>query len=646
MLENKEERVKKTILILLVSILCLFGCSSPKQDGYKAGTYQGSATGRNGDVVVEVTLSESAIEKIEVIEHSESEGFAEPAIEKVPFDIIKYQSLNVDTVSGATITSEAIIEAVTNALKEAGVDVEVLKNKEIEKEKAGETIEKTADVIIVGGGGAGISAATAVTEEGKSVILIEKTASLGGNTLASGGVWNAVNNEIGANFEMEDSRFKTLRDYLEYDEDIFEGEFKETYKVLKSQINEYLDSGSTTLFDSVEFHLIQSYLGGMRKDLDGNEINGDYDLLYILTSKSDETIKWLEDTTGSKFSDKILIEPNGALWLRSQLYENSKLEDLFNKPKEYVLNNGGEIIFECTAKELIVDNGRVVGVKAVMSDGTEVVLNANNGVILATGGFGANFEMVKEYDNYWGDILDKVILSTNVDSTVGEGIIMAQEAVDAAVIGMEFTQLNPIGFASNGSLAQGNGGNVFYVTPEGVRFVNEYAERDVVSIAALTYGGEGGLFYEIGLKSNMAPSMSLWQDADCYEAKTLEELAEMIGIDPDVLVNETNKYNGYVESGVDPEFDKNVFTSKIEIVEEGDLYVARALRPSIHHTMGGLVIDKDTHVYNTSGEIIEGLYAAGEVTGGIHAGNRLGGNAIADVYTFGKIAGKNAAEGK
>lgn len=645
--------MKKAVALSLACALCLSGCGTTAEPKETAGnepavetaTHQGTAMGRNGELTVEVTIAGDTIKSVSVVEHTETEGISDPAIEKIPTTIVENQSLKVDAVTGATITSEAIVEATAAALEQAGFDVQALRDKDVEKKAAGETVEKTADVVIVGGGGAGISAATAAVEEGKSVILIEKTAALGGNTLASGGVWNAVNADIDATMTMEESRVQTLKDMLEYDEGMFEGKFLDTYKTLKTQINDYLASGSTTLFDSVEMHLVQSYVGGLREDLDGNTVHGDYDLLYTLTSKSDETLQWLEATTGSEFSDNLLIEPNGALWKRAQVYKNSKLEDLFNRPQKYVTENGGEIIYECAAKELIVEGDRVAGVRAELSDGTEVVLHANNGVILATGGFGRNMEMVKAYDNYWGDVLNKVTVSTNVSSTVGEGITMAQDGVDAAVTGMEFTQLNPVGFASNGALAQGNGGNVFYVTPEGRRFVNEYAERDVVSKAALTYGGEGGLFYEIGLKSNMAGSLSLWQDADCYEAATIAELAELIGIDAETLCEETEKYNSYVETGVDPEFNKNVFTAKIE-VEDGDVYVARALRPSIHHTMGGLVIDTGCHVYNNSGEQINGLYAAGEVTGGIHAGNRLGGNAIADVFTFGKIAGKNAAAGK
>lgn len=606
---------------------------------YTAGTYTGTAKGRNGDITVEVTVTGDEITSVVVKEHQETEGIADPAIERIPQRIVEGQSLGIDAIAGATITGDAILEAVANALEQAGADVEALKAKKVEK-TAGETVEKTADVIIVGGGGAGISAAAAAASEGKTVILIEKTAALGGNTLASGGVWNAVNKDLDAATLSDDGRAATLKTYLEYDEALFEGEFLDAYKTLKQQITDYLADDTSHLFDSVEFHLIQSYLGGLREDLDGNSIHGDYELLNTLVSNSDATIQWLEETAGSEFNDT-LSEPIGSLWLRAQTPKNSKQVDLFDQPAAYVESNGGEIIYECTAEELIVEDGVVTGVNASMSDGTKVILHGNNGVILATGGFGANTEMVMQYDNYWGDNLYPEIGTTNVSATVGEGITMAQEAADADVTGMEFTQLMPIGFASNGQLALGNGTNVMYVTPEGKRFVDEYAERDVISQAAFDNGGEHGLFYEVGLRSNCA----LWNDEDCFEADTIEELAEMIGMDPAVFSAEVEKYNGFADAGKDDEFGKSVFTTKIE-TKDGDKYAARAMRPSLHHTMGGLVIDNDCHVINKSGEVIKGLYAAGEVIGGIHAGNRLGGNAIADIYTFGRIAGTNAANAK
>ena len=633
------KKLMRSLLLTAVVSTSVFAAAATAGT-FTPGEYQGTGNGRNGSIEVEVTLSEDRIESVEIVSHSESEGISDPAIEKIPAAIVEEQSLAVDAITGASLTSAGILEAVTDAIAKSGADTEALMQKK--EAEAGETIEKTADVIIVGAGGAGVSAATAVASEGKTAIVIEKTASAGGNTLASGGVWNAADPEMDAITPSEEGRITILKSYLEYDDSDFQEEYVEAYHTLKDQINEYLAGDTSMLFDSTEFHLIQSYLGTIREDLDGNMIYPNYDLISNLVYSSLDTMKWLSETTGSEFNDKVIIEPNGALWKRAHIEKNSKWEDLFGRPIAYAEENGVEFVYDCTADQLIVEDGAVTGVHATLKDGTEVILHANNGVVLSTGGFGANFDMVREYDNYWGDILDKVNSTTNVSAAQGEGILMAQEAVDAATTGMGFIQMNPIGFASNGALAQGNGGNVFYVNENCERFVNEYAERDVVSRAALENCADGGLFYEIGLKSQMEPSLALWQDADCYEAATIEELAELVGLDPEALAAQTEKYNSYVEAGEDPEFGKSIFYCKIE-TEGDDTYVCRTLRPAIHHTMGGLVIDTECHVYNTNDEVIKGLYAAGEVTGGIHAGNRIGGNAIADAYTYGRIAGTSAA---
>lgn len=637
--EGTMKKLMRSLLLTAVVSTSVFAAAA-QAGTFTPGEYQGTGNGRNGSIEVEVTLSEDRIESVEIVSHSESEGISDPAIEKIPAAIVEEQSLAVDAITGASLTSAGILEAVTDAIAKSGADTEALMQKK--EAEAGETIEKTADVIIVGAGGAGVSAATAVASEGKTAIVIEKTASAGGNTLASGGVWNAADPEMDAITPSEEGRITILKSYLEYDDSDFQEEYVEAYHTLKDQINEYLAGDTSMLFDSTEFHLIQSYLGTIREDLDGNMIYPNYDLISNLVYSSLDTMKWLSETTGSEFNDKVIIEPNGALWKRAHIEKNSKWEDLFGRPIAYAEENGVEFVYDCTADQLIVEDGAVTGVHATLKDGTEVILHANNGVVLSTGGFGANFDMVREYDNYWGDILDKVNSTTNVSAAQGEGILMAQEAVDAATTGMGFIQMNPIGFASNGALAQGNGGNVFYVNENCERFVNEYAERDVVSRAALENCADGGLFYEIGLKSQMEPSLALWQDADCYEAATIEELAELVGLDPEALAAQTEKYNSYVEAGEDPEFGKSIFYCKIE-TEGDDTYVCRTLRPAIHHTMGGLVIDTECHVYNTNDEVIKGLYAAGEVTGGIHAGNRIGGNAIADAYTYGRIAGTSAA---
>lgn len=642
------KKLLKVVLGLMLTVsMAACGTTDTGSDagaGYKAGTYTGVAAGRNADITVEVVLSETAIESVTITDHAETADIAAPAISGIPEAIVTHQSLGVDAISGATITSDAIVAAVANALESAGADVEALKNVEV-KVEAGEPIEKTVDVVIVGGGGAGISAAAAATEKGAKVILIEKTAALGGNTLACGGVFNTISEELIEKTAMMDSKVKALEAYLEMDEAEFEGEYLNVFKTLKGQITEYLNGDKEHLFDSIELHTIQTYLGGKRTDLDGNEISGNFELVTTLTTKSYETAMWMTNLWGAEWED-YLSEPIGSMWLRSlKAVGNDKKTNWFDKPAAYVTENGGEIMYNTTADKILTEDGKAVGVHATMADGTDVTVHAN-AVIITTGGFGANTEMVMQYDNYWGDDLYAEIGTTNVNSTVGEGIVMAQEALNAAVTGMEFTQLMPISFASNGILALGNGSNVIFVNPEGERYVNEYAERDVLSKAAFEFGGEEGLFYEVSTRETSINLPPMWNDTDCYEAKTLEEVAAMVGIPAEALVNTVNTYNTYVDNQYDEDFQKEALATRIELKSENDTYTIRVMKPSIHHTMGGLMIDGETHVYNTDGEVISGLYAAGEVIGGMHAGNRLGGNAITDIYTFGRIAGYNAAEGK
>ncbi|KPU43139.1 urocanate reductase precursor [Oxobacter pfennigii] len=232
----------------------------PANAVYKAGTYDASAAGKIGDISLSVTFSESRIERIDIVDHQETPGISDPALERIPKAIIDNQSLAVDAVAGATITSNAILTAVESAVVKAGGNVDALKVKKAADKKA-ENIEKTADVIIIGGGGAGISAAASAAENGATVILIEKSASLGGNTLVSGFAWNAVDPEIQGKIDTMPGQLDTLKSILKLDEKEF-GKFSNTLVTLKGQINNYLAGDTSKMFDSVEFHMIQAYMGG------------------------------------------------------------------------------------------------------------------------------------------------------------------------------------------------------------------------------------------------------------------------------------------------------------------------------------------------------------------------------------------------
>lgn len=610
---------------------------------YTAGTYTGTAPGRNGDITVQVTFSEDAITAVEVTDHKETEGIADPALERIPEDIVTYQSLGVDAIAGCTITSEALIEAVAAAAAEAGADVEALRAVAVEKAGAGEKIEKTVDVVVIGAGGAGMAAAAAAADSGASVIILEKTAAMGGNTLASGLAMNAADPEKASQMEALTGQEATLKAVLEYDEADF-GEFAETLTVLKGQIKEYLAGDTSKVFDSTEWHIIQTYMGGKRTDLDGNPIEGQYDLISTLCGESLDTYHWLGDTVGIALSDN-MTSPVGSLWLRGHNFETK--QGVFDASMAFVTGKGGELMLETKAEHLLLDGGKVTGVSAVKNDGTEVEIHAH-AVVLATGGFGANEDMVRKYNTYWPAIPDG-IKTTCVAAATGDGINLALEA-GAALKDMGLTQLMPTASAVTGQLADGllvPSQYYMFVNQEGNRFVNEYAERDTLASAALSQ--TDGVFYHIA-DQEMIPTLqnkASQEDVDAmvkkgimFKADTLEELADMIGCPAENLQASVEKYNSYVDAGADSDFGKSVFGTKIETAP----YYAVIEKPSVHHTMGGVKINTKAQVLNESGEPIEGLFAAGEVTGGVHAGNRLGGNAIADCMVFGRIAGTNAAK--
>lgn len=610
---------------------------------YTAGTYTGTAAGRNGDITVEVVFSADAITAVEIKEHKETPGIADPALERIPEGIVKNQSLGVDAISGCTITSEAIIEAAAVAAAAAGADVEALRSVPVEKAAAGEKIEKTVDVVVVGAGGAGMAAAAAAADNGAKVIILEKTAAAGGNTLASGLAMNAADPEKASGMDALTGQEATLKAVLDYKEEDF-GEFAQTLTTLKGQIKEYLAGDVSKAFDSVEWHIIQTYLGGKRKDLKGNAIEGQLDLISTLCSNSLDTYKWLGSTVGIALSDT-MTSPVGSLWLRGHNFETK--QGVFDSSIAFVEGKGGELMLETKAEHLILDGGKVVGVSAVKSDGTEVEIRAKS-VILTTGGFGANEEMVRKYNTYWPAIPDG-IKTTCVAAATGDGINLALEA-KAALKDMGLTQLMPTASAVTGQLADGllvPSQYYMFVNQEGDRFVNEYAERDTLAAAALSQ--TNGVFYHIAdqemiptlqNKASQADVDAMVEKGIMYKADTLEELAEKIGCPAENLKTSVEKYNSYVDAGADSDFGKSVFGSKIATAP----YYAVIEKPSVHHTMGGVQINTDAQALNEKGEPIEGLYAAGEVTGGVHAGNRLGGNAIADCMVFGRIAGTNAAK--
>ena len=628
----------KQMKMLLALVLCLaltLTVSLALAAGYTAGTYTAEANGNNGPVKVSVTVSADAITAVEVTEHAETPGLSDPAIANIPAAIVEHQSLAIDTVSGATNTSNAILTAAAEAIALAGGDVDALKAATVEAAPV-EDVEATYDVVIIGGGGAGLTAAITAAQNGASVVLIEKAGALGGNTLIAGQGFNAADPERQGAMEMDSALLETLKGYLDLDPADF-GDFGDTLVTVQGQIKEYLASGKTTLFDTPELHMLHCYMGGTRTGLDGTVISPDLALVDVFAHNALDGLKWLE-SIGGGWEDTVSTIL-GAMWPRSHgLATGNVIPTLEQAARE----NGVEILLNTAGKELTMADGKVSGVIAKNGEAT-VTLHANKSVVIATGGFAANAPMVCQYNNYWPGLSD-TMASTNSANLTGDGIVMAQ-AIGADVTGMGFAQLMPSSHPVDGSLFTGVWGSAetqLFVNKQGKRFVNEYAERDVLSKAALEQ--EDALFFIIADKEivdQYAPRLETLESTGCiYLADTLEELAEKMGVPVDAFVETVNQYNEYTLAKHDPDFGKELFGNPIDEAP----FCATPRSPSLHHTMGGLKINTETEVLDTNGNAIPGLYAAGEVCGGIHAGNRLGGNAMTDFLVFGRIAGANAAK--
>ncbi|MDR1893502.1 MAG: flavocytochrome c [Spirochaetales bacterium] len=594
-------------------------------------------------------FSENRIESITLGRHIETEGIGVTAIEKIAGDIIAGQTLAVDAVTGATNSSRAVLEAVAAAVTAAGGDAGALRNRRAGGSGPGAEIVRETDVVVLGGGGAGLAAAVSAAQAGAKVILIEKTPSLGGNTIRAGGAYNAVDPAMQGQVPMTPPLLDELRSILNVREaDV--GEYAPVLTTLKGQIRSYLGGNTSRLFDSVELHIYQTYIGGKRTDRNGYTITGKLDLVTILCSQALDAMKWLE-SQGLLFTNPIGTVL-GALWPRTHGNTQPVGVGYINTLAATARAAGVEIILECKGEELILTQGRVRGIKARMSDGTPVVINASKGVVMATGGYGENREMRAEYNTYWPS-LPSTMPSTNTPAATGDGILMGK-AAGAELFGMGFVQLMPSSHPETGALSGGVWGSAeeqVFVNALGKRFVNEYAERDVLASAALEQ--ENGLFYiicdQLTAGNPQSGGKNGWGDdidtliatRSIFKADTLAGLEAQLGIPAGNLQEEIARYNSFIDRGVDADFGKRNFGAKLTVAP----FYATPRSPSVHHTMGGLLIDASARVLNQNGSPIPGFYAAGEVTGGIHAGNRLGGNALVDIHVFGRIAGQNAAAG-
>lgn len=610
----------------------------------KPGTYDVKAKGHGSSYMpMQVKLSEDKIENINVDASGETRGVADEVFNRLPKLIVDNQTLNVDAVSGATISSHGVIDGVAEAITEAGGDAEEWKKRaKPSKAHATKDEEYTTDVVVIGAGGAGLAAAVRSIQHGRKVVVLEKFPQIGGNTTRAGGPMNAAEPEWQKKFKALAGEKEDLEKLAATPIEKIDPEYRSDFEALQKQIKEYVDSGANYLFDSKLLYEIQTYVGGKRTDLNGHEIHGTYALVKELVDNALDSVNWLKEL-GVKFDDSQVTMPVGALWRRGHKPVEPMGYAYIHVLGDWVKDHGATVLTETRAKHLLVDGDKVVGVVAEKSDGSKVTVHAKS-VILTSGGFGANMKMVQKYNTYWKHI-DSDMPTTNSPAITGDGIGLGKE-VGADLVGMGFIQLMPVSDPKTGELFTGlqtPPENYIMVNKEGKRFVNEFAERDTLAKAAIA---NGGLFYLIADDKIKATAYNTTQESidaqvkaeTLFRANTLADLAKQIGMKPEVLEDTIKKYNSYVDAGEDPEFGKSAFNLKCEVAP----FYATPRKPAIHHTMGGLRIDTKARVINKDGAVIKGLYAAGEVAGGIHAGNRLGGNSLADIFTFGRIAANTA----
>ena len=550
---------------------------------FKAGTYEATAKGFGGDIVATVTLSDDKIDEIKVVGDSETEGVGSVAVETLPAIMVEKQAVAVDAVAGATVSSKGIMAAVTSALESAGVDVSALvsvENETNDSVKSEETLD--VDVVVIGAGGAGMTAAIEAKTAGLNVVIVEKMPMIGGNTIKSTGGMNAAETDVQAKLGIK---------------------------------------------DSVETFIKDTMTGG-------HDVNN-IDLVTVLAENSSDAINWL-DSIGAPLpevsfsggaTNKRIHRPKGGAAVGSYLVE------VFSENLDKL---GIDVMLNTKATEILSENGSVLGIKAESAD-INYTINAK-AVILATGGFGANEDM---YTQYRPEL--KGYVTTNAPGATGDGIAMA-EAIGAGFVDMEQIQTHPTVEQTTSIMITESvrGGGAILVNQAGKRFDNELLTRDVVSADIMEQEGSYAyLIFDQRLRDDLS-AIEEYVNADItVQAETFEELAGLIDVESTTLVDTLVTWNAAVASKKDTEFDRT--TGMDDDISAGPFYAIK-VAPGVHHTMGGVEINTKAEVISAEGTPIAGLFAAGEVTGGVHGGNRIGGNAVADIVVFGRVAAASAIE--
>ena len=566
--------------------------------GYTPGTYSSDAMGHNAPFTVNVTFTDYALSDIDTDGNLETIGVGKLALARLGDEIVKNQSLNVDGLTGASISSAALLGAVRDCAEQAG-DTVLLDATPTAQQEPDEVYD--TDVCVVGAGGAGFAAAIAAAQAGANVVVLEKCSIDGGSTNVSEGALNAVDPERQEPQGIEDS----------------------------------IDTFYQTT-------------------IDGGHGTGNPELVEYLVNNALDSVHWLEDL-GVRFKDEV-GSATGSLGQRSHYPYTPSGNTYIRSFEDFQAAHADQLLVlnDVQATDLILDDaGAVVGVKGLFKGDQEVTVNAK-AVIIATGGFGANVEYRQSVnDGVWKEVvLDETIGCTNIQPCAqGEGLKLAEQA-GAELINLSDIQLHPCGTPGTGLMEdiRTSGRNRIFVNESGDRFVNEGAERDTLCKAIFAQPDSTYFIVVNKLRypdpdwvdGNGATVANMIARGHVVGADTVEELAEVTGMDAAKLQASIDAYNAVVRGEAEDEFGFTADNTADAEMTEGPWYACQKV-PTVHHTMGGIRIDVNAQACDADGEPIPGLFACGEVTGGIHGENRLGGNAIADCMTFGRAAGANAA---
>lgn len=572
----------KKILCGTVSLALLAGCSTNTSSSlFKSGTYEASSAGRNGDVKLTVTFSSSKIEKI-VTENEETSGIGDVAIEKLIEETIDTQSIP-DAVSGATISSDAFIASLKDTIKQAGADPETLTNQNADNQEV--SYETNADIIVVGAGAAGMSAAVTASEAGKSVILLEKSSSTGGNTPAAMNGINAADSDVQLN--------------------------NKDYQEAKASV----------------------------EGLEELQLQNDHareNLVDAFAEKSKDVINWFANDLGVDFEVEISKDDRNTVqnyYMLQARKDGSTGSTMINAITAALKNTDVNLYTGVDAYELVQDKaGKITGVKAKDANDKEITFTADS-VLLATGGFGHNNTLIAKYNEKLANCT-----TDEIAPTTGEGLEMALQ-VGAKAVDLGEIQTFPVvakdyGMVTPNKLPGGFPLNAIVVNDNAERFASEAFE-----MADAILKQPEGHAYMIFAESQLNDDLKKMVDGGfIQEGDNAKELAEKLGLDEDALADTINNFNEDIADGVDDAFNKE---NPVKL--EGKLYGFQ-YGVGAHYFMGGILINEKTQVLNENEEPIEGLYAAGEVTGGFHGTQRIDGSGLGDSFVFGRIAGEELSK--